>query len=351
MDDSITLDEAATLIAAVPECCFMLQGEPGIGKSSVLRMLRNILGDDNHVYSYVDVPTLDLGDVAMPSINRQTRTTEYFPNNRFGLHTGKIPVICLDEFSKGADPVKNMLHPLLEERKRLADISPPAGTIVFLTGNLSSDGVGDNIKAHTLNRVARVTVRKPSATEWLRWAEANNIHPTVRGWVRNFPDALASYVDAAQASNPYIYNPRKPQQSYVSPRSLSRASSIIHQSARLPRNALVHALAGTAGDAFAQSMTAYLNFASQLPPILSIATDPAHTRVPTESGAQAILTYGLIDATTKETIDPFMIYISRLSPDWAACYCISIAKNKDKSPYAFSNSRFRDWCANNQDLL
>ena len=62
---TVSLKQAAKLIISNPETVFMLRGEPGIGKSSLLSYIANETGCD---YAYVDVPNLDLGDVAMPSI-------------------------------------------------------------------------------------------------------------------------------------------------------------------------------------------------------------------------------------------------------------------------------------------
>jgi MoxR-like ATPase len=138
---SITLKQAAGLIKSNPETRFLLQGEPGIGKSSLLENIAEGLGYD---HAYIDVPNMDLGDIAMPVIDHDSKTTRYYPNARFKIQNGKPLVIMLDEFTKGADPVKNMLHPMLEKANpRLGDISLDKNTVVFLTGNLTTDGVGD----------------------------------------------------------------------------------------------------------------------------------------------------------------------------------------------------------------
>ena len=96
-----------------------------------------------------------------------------------------------------------------------------------MTGNLTTDGVGDTLKAHTRNRIVEITVAKPDDTQWLEWAVNSDIEPIVMAWVRQFPQALASYTEGNQDENPYIYNPRKQQTSYVSPRSLATASNIV----------------------------------------------------------------------------------------------------------------------------
>jgi len=80
---TITLKQASTLIRTNPDTRFLLRGEPGIGKSSLLESIASSLGYD---YAYIDVPNLDLGDIAMPVIDHDTKTTRYYPNARFKLH-------------------------------------------------------------------------------------------------------------------------------------------------------------------------------------------------------------------------------------------------------------------------
>jgi len=124
---TVTLKQAASLIKTNPETRFLLQGEPGIGKSSILESIAKDMGYD---HAYIDVPNLDLGDIAMPVIDHATKTTRYYPNARFKIHEGNPLCIMLDEYTKGADPVKNMLHPMFEKANpRLGDISIHPDTI------------------------------------------------------------------------------------------------------------------------------------------------------------------------------------------------------------------------------
>lgn len=346
---SITLKQAATLIATNPTTRFMLRGEPGIGKSSLLKAIAAQLGYD---YAYIDVPNMDLGDIAMPVIDHETKTTRYYPNARFKVHEGKPLVIMLDEFSKGADPVKNMLHPMLEKANpRLGDISLHEDVVVFMTGNLTTDGVGDSLKAHSINRIVPVTVSKPSAEEWLGWAVENNIEPEVCAWVNQFPHALASYTDAAQSDNPYIYNPRKPQASFVSPRSLETASNIVRTRKVNDTDAVIAALTGAVGEAAARDMQAYIEFSDQLPTWEQQIKLPDSTKVPTSPGACAITVFGAIARVDKNSITPFMQYLSRFDAEWQAVFAINIAKTSSKQGIAFSCKAFADWVAKNQDLL
>lgn len=352
---TITLKQAAQVISSCPNNRFFLQGEPGIGKSSILpaivKALSDITGLDYHP-AYVDVSQLDLGDIGYPAMDHEARVARFYPNARFGIHTGKPVVIMLDEFTKGMDPVKNMLHPLLEiSNPRLGDIPLPEGSIVFLTGNLGSDGVGDSLKAHTRNRITTLHVRKPDADEWLDWAINSNIEPVVMAWVRQFPHAMASYLDADQGDNPYIYQPKKMQPSFVSPRSLALASGIVAKRDMFGADALIASLKGTIGEAAARDMEAFITYQDQLPTWDNIIESPTTATVPDTAGACAVLIFGAISKVDKATITPFMKYLNRFEAEWQAAFAINIAKNPTKQAVVLSNSAFADWCQQNQDLL
>ena len=347
---TVSLAQAANLILAVPQNRFFLHGEPGIGKTALMETLKKKLGDA-YVYSYVDVPNLDLGDICMPVIDHETKTTRYYPNARFKIHEKKPIVIMLDEYTKGADPVKNMLHPMFEKANpRLGDIPLDKDTIVFLTGNLTTDGVGDSLKQHSANRLVPITIAKPTADEWLEWAIPKSIEPEVCAWVSRFPHVLASYTDG-HGDNPYIFNPKKPQKAFVSPRSLATASNIVRSRKHNDPDAVIAALTGALGESGARDMQAYIEFADQLPTWEATIDNPKTTKVPTSPGACAIVVFGAISRITKDTITPFMEYLERFDAEWQAVFAINIAKAKDKQAIAFSSKSFSNWVAKNQDLL
>lgn len=353
---SVTLAQAAELIANNPTVRFFLQGEPGIGKSSILPLVVKRISEktgNTYVGSYNDVGTLDIGDTAMPAMDHENRVTRYYPSARFRFHEGNPVVIMLDEFTKGFAPVQNMLHPLLEiHNPRIGDMPAPDGTVVFLTGNLASDGVGDVLKAHSRNRVTTIHVRKPSSEEWLAWAVASErIDPIVMAWVRQYPHALASYLDGNQGDNPYIYQPKKVQSSFVTPRSLEIASNIVSKRDKVDREAMLAALAGTIGEAAARDMQAYIAYQDQLPSWDSIIEHPDTAKVPDSAGACAVVVFGAVAKMTKENITPLMTYLERFEPEWQACFALNAAASSSKQSIAFSSKAFTSWVQRNNDIL
>lgn len=353
MTTTVNLTEAASLICAVPDNIFFLKGEPGIGKSAILDFLRGKL-PEHIIATPIDVPNLDLGDAAMPVVDKEHMVTNYAPNARFKLTFGKPVVIMLDEFTKGAEPVKNMLHPLFEaSNRRLGDVLLPPGSIVFLTGNLGSDGVGDSLKAHSKQRVSVLHVRKPNAEEWLTWAaQSNKIDPSVMAWVNAFPHCLASYLEGDQNENLYIFNPKRAgQEACVSPRTLERASNIVRERAKISSNALIAGLAGTIGESAARDMEAYIAYQDDIPAWGAMVKDPKNTRVPEDPGACSVLIYRAIAKVTADTINQFMIYLDRFEPEWQAAFAINVAKNPAKQAIAFASPAFAKWVLANEDLL
>jgi hypothetical protein len=216
---------------------------------------------------------------------------------------------------------------------------------------LSTDGVGDNLKAHSRNRVVPITIKKPDAEEWLAWAMNNGVEPEVCAWVNRYPHVLASYTDAAQGDNPYIYNPKRPQMAFVSPRSLHTASNIVRTRKQNDTDAVIAALAGAVGEAGARDMQAFIEFSDQLPTWEAMTKQPTSTSVPTSPGACSIVVFGAISRVTKDTMPAFMNYLERFEPEWQACFAINIAKTPSKQSIAFSCKAFADWVAKNQDLL
>ena len=348
--NSITLQQAADLIVSTPENRYLLQGEPGIGKSSIMGSIRSKL--PSHLFAYIDVPNTDLGDVAMPAMDHEKQVTRYYPNSRFNLHLNKPVVIMLDEFTKGAEPVKNMFHPMLETHNpRLGDLPIHKDSIVFLTGNMGSDGVGDQLKAHTRNRIVPVQVHKPTADEWLGWAVNNDVDGVVMAWVNERNQVLASYMDEGEADNEYIFNPKKVQTAYVSPRSLERASNIIKARDKVDSDTLICALTGAIGESGSRDLQAYLTYQQQIPKWEDIIEAPKKAKVPDSAGASYVLIFNAIAKISTETITPFMEYLKRLEPEFQATFCINIAKNPQRQTIAFAAKAFSEWVQENEDLL
>lgn len=345
MSMQVTLNQAANLIATCGHnVTFLLKGQPGIGKSSILTTLAEQM-PDYHV-AYIDVTNLDLGDVAMPVIDRDAMVTNFAPNARFGLaRTQHKPVLLmLDELTKAPKPILNMLLPVILER-RLGDRLLPEGSIVFATGNLESDGVGDTLPGHAHNRMTVLDIANPDADSWLSWAMSNDVAPEVCAFAKQYPQVFERY-DQSDNANPYIYNPLKGQtKAFCSPRSLAKASHLIKCRAVLG-DALLPALIGTVGEAAARDLEAMTALADQVPSWEAITKAPDTCRLPDGVGAYFLVSFLCAGRVKPETMDAVMVYIDRWTTmEAVALFLSTVASNRNKVTFAVMNRAFTKSCA------
>lgn len=341
---NVTLSQAANMVCTIGTTnTILLRGQPGIGKSSILEVMRENF-PDYHI-CYIDVANLDLGDLGMPVIDRDNMTTSYAPNTRFGVGRDqtKPVVLMLDELGKASRPVMNMLLPVILE-KRIVDKYLPKGSFVFGTTNKDTDGVGDNIPAHAFNRMTVVDISNPTFEEWLPWATNNGVAPEVIVFAKQTPEVFDCYTDLdPKVKNPYIFNPLTGNtKAFCSPRSLAKAGHIVSQRDVLGA-ATLPALAGTVGEAAARQMDALVNLADQLPMFETIVKSPDKAKVPDGAGALFILAFMLAGRVTETSMDAVMEYADRMGVESFEAYSLfvmSVATNKAKVGMACKNRKF-----------
>jgi hypothetical protein len=355
----VNLKEAEDLIVTMGEdATFHLVGEPGVGKTS---MFDNIVERTGYRGVYIDVPNVELGELGIPIPNHETKTTNIYPNEQWGFHLDEPLVIFCDEFTKGHQAVKNMLHPMLNHPRMIMGTRLHKKTIVITAGNYSGDGVGDNMMAHSRNRISVVNVRKPHAglnvdgsvdpNSWGEWALKNDIAPEILAWIRETPQALASYLDAGQNGNKYIFNPKEVQRSFVSPRSLARASNILKKREQNTENAVICALEGTIGAPAARDLMAYVAVADSLPTWESIVKDPNNAIVPSSPAALCLLAFSAVQKVDRQSIGKFFEYLKRTPKELQSVFCLSGMKDDEKKKLFFTSQSFVDWMRTNQYLF
>lgn len=351
---TVSLAEAAGLIANCGTTnTFVFEGEPGIGKSAMLPIVKEMMStkEIEYVHRYIDCALLDLGDLQMPRVNDEC--VHFVPNAWFTSEKDKDGndkplVIMLDEIGKANRTVQNALLTLLLEH-RIGEHYLPEGSAVFATTNLTTDGVGDMMQAHAKNRVTFMGVRKPTADEWIEWAVNHDIDPLIAAWVKEYPHSMASYTEltSEQArSNPYIFDPRQQQTAFVTPRSLAHASHIVKKRSHMTDDVLISALSGTIGESAARDMQAYLDVADKLPTWQAIVSKPAETEVPESPVAAVVLALGAVMRIDDKSTKSWVTYMRRL-PQEVQFLFVSNAMRTPKAAHLAKCREFTDWALEN----
>ena len=347
-----TIKELENLIPTIGETLTpIIQSEAGCGKTSLLKAIEKKLGN-KYDYIYVDCPVKDMSDIAMTIPNHQTKTLDTYTGSLFKLDSDRPKVILLDEFMKSPKLCQIIYTRLMLERC-VGDIPLPDGSIVFGTSNNQADGLGDTMLAHAGNRVCLVEMEKPQVDDWLVWATENGISPLIRAFVHTFPRVLASYRDSGQEDNPYIFNPKKPQLSFVSPRSLAKCSVIVDNKDKLGDNLTMCALAGTIGASASADMSAFLRLEKELPTFDEILKEPEITTIPESISAQLMLMFQAVDKIKQQSdLTSFMKYIKRIpSSEIQAIFFTMLMRNSKSVKIARGNKEIADWAVDNFNIM
>lgn len=349
---TVSIDEAKDLIRLTGDSItHIIVSEPGVGKSSILKMLEAEMGTDEYDFIYVDCPVKDMMDIAASIPNHQSKSLEYYVSSLFKMGNGKKKVIMLDEFMK-APKLMQVLFTRLMLEKTVGDEPLPDGSIVFGTSNNASDGVGDTMMAHAGNRVCMLDMRKPSADEWNVWASKNGVARSIRAWVAMNPRAMASYLDGDQENdNPYIFNPKNGKRQFVSPRSLAKSSVFVERRTSLTDNALTSALAGTIGEAAAKSMAAFIALESKLVPFAQVVKDPLNVAVPDQASALIMMMFEAVDCLkTQDELVSYMEFVDRIPQrEVQSVFFTMVMRTKPR--LGRYNAAINKWAAENHYLM
>ena len=351
---SITMAETIDLIGRVGSTLTVLvQGEMGIGKSSILNTLAAKY--PNHIPCYIDITTKDVGDFLVPQIRTLdgTPVCSFIPNEEFGFHLNKPLILMLDEIGKAGKAVMNACLRLMLERK-LGIHALPEGSMVFATTNLAVEGIGDNLPPHARNRVCVVKMRKPTAEQW-RWdyAQQAGIDPVVIATAVEYPAMLASFEDYERPDmNEYINDPRVPRAAFVTPRSLEKASDILKLCRDMPEDVLTHALFGVIGERATMDMMNILKLDNTMPAWSEIVNKPHETMVPANGAAICLVISKALTNVVDTTFDPWMTYLGRLPREAQALFAMGVMSSKSpKRSIAVTNRLFTEYAVKNGYLF
>jgi hypothetical protein len=237
---------------------------------------------------------------------------------------------------------------MLERNMLGHDIHPDS--IIFGTSNLATDGVGDSFPAHMNNRVTKIQIAKPTSDEWLHWGADNGIHPMVLAWVDQYPQAFGTYLEPSEKENPYIFNPKINTGAFVSPRSLEKASHIIHKREQIGNSATLIGLIGTVGQSAARDMSAFFSLADALERYETVEKNPTTAKIPTNVAARLMMVFGLNARVTAESIEAHLTYMNRMPEEMQAIWGRSLVRSS-KAGIAMSQRTFAQWAAGIGALL
>ena len=358
MNKFLSASQVVSLIAAVGDKrTVIVEGENGIGKTALFHALRKLPKFADHIaVQPIDCTQLSDGSVWMPDLDRENGVSRELPNERFGVsasnqlgvNNSKPILVGLDEIAKAPQFIKNVLAPIIYER-RVGNLSMPEGSVVVCFTNLSIEGLGDSIQAHLRNRLVFVKMRKPSADEWVKWATDNGVNPMIIAFVSNEPRVMQSFLDYEKGGmfegkdlskdNGFIFNPKSMQLAYATPRSLVAASDILDAGLGvLDDDTLEAALVGTVGATTAEALASFIRFGREICEYSRVIKSPDTAPLSDNPTAQLIQVFQFVTRVADRTeAEAIVKYVWRMRAEMQSIFCNTVATSQRVALFATIN--------------
>jgi hypothetical protein len=353
---------AAAIQSGGHERTIIVEGPFGIGKTAIYHALEKAAKADpkhplhKHIFTGVlDCTQLSDGSIWMPDIDKENGISRELPNERFGVNKnnqlgvpGSRPVVIMaDEIAKAPQYVKNMLAPIFYER-RVGNYFLPEGSLVWGATNMAVEGLGDVVAPHLRNRVTMLKMRAPTCDEWVNnFAIPHALSAELIAAVHALPRVFETFLDweqggkyhgkgkSAGQDNPYIFDPKRAGDACTTPRSLHAVSDWLKNcNGKVDDDTLQSLIAGTAGQAFAKDMLAFIRYGREIPTFEQVVKDPKGTKVPSNPTAQIVQVFQFITQTSDRVqADAVVKYVKRMKEEMQSLFANCVANSQNISVF------------------
>lgn len=279
----------------------LIEGEPGVGKSTVPKQVAADLGIG---FGIINVPLKLQEDYGMPVISADRSEIKFVvPEEVFpfegSTYFGPEGIFVVDELSGGGNAEQKVWSGIIQDRQLHGRKIMPGWTFVA-TGNRTKDRAGANrILSMLANRMNRYTF-EPHLDDWCNWAMANGVDPMVISFLRFKPGLLAAF-DPNMDSNP-------------TPRAWSEGVSPFI--GNLPADAQFETFQGAVGEGAAAEFTAFLKVCLKMPNPDAILLAPDTAEVPTEPAIVYAVCGAVAQRASQANFERVMTYLKRLPPEF-----------------------------------
>lgn len=160
-------------------------GAPGIGKSALVEQFTREVGLPCVSLLGSQLAPEDI--IGIPQIKGET--SEFLPPKMIARR--EPYVLFLDELNACTQEVQKAFYSLIHER-RIGEYCLPEGSIVVGAGNRAQDSaIVKTMSSALINRMFHVQL-KADAGQWIKWAQAEGLHPWIIDYIIQRPDHLFS---------------------------------------------------------------------------------------------------------------------------------------------------------------
>lgn len=179
-------------VTGEPTTPMMIWGQPGIGKSQIIRQVGKLTGRPVIDMRLLLKDPTDIG--GLPYFDPTTNEMKYARPSELPDPNGPLAnaIILMDELSSAPMSVQAAALGLVLERT-VNDYKLPPQVMMVAAGNRSNDGSVHNSMPQPLrNRFHHVNL-VVNTEDWLEWAMFSGIEPEVQSFIKSSPDSLNKF--------------------------------------------------------------------------------------------------------------------------------------------------------------
>lgn len=306
-------------------------GDPGIGKSDVIRSVAGALKIDLVDMRLSIYDPTDLKGYPTIRGTGKNEVMHFVPPAL--LPTKGKGILFLDELPAAPPAVQATAYQLILD-KRLGEYTLPDGWNIVAAGNHARNGgVHYSLAPALANRFIHIDM-ECSVEEWDHWAANHGITAITRAFMR-FRPGLIHNMEA-----------RKTGMAFPSPRSWAFADDITKQSFGTAEE--FEMLKGTIGEGAAIEYLAFIKTARELPSANEILISPDTAPVPSSPAAKHAVAVMLESRAEPKNFKQCVQYMKRLDVEYQTAFMHGVTAHKRE---LCDTKEFVDWCATNKHLL
>ena len=314
----------------------MVWGAPGLGKSTIIRELAK-----EYNVNFIDVRLAQREPVDIRGLPVPTdKGVEWQVSAEWPRDPDSKGIILFDELTAADRSLQVAAYEFILDR-RLGDLyKVPDGWYICAAGNRTEDrAVSTTMSSALANRFLHVEL-KSDADNWLNWAVANDIHPSVSGFIRFRPAMLFNQEN------------ENLERGWPTPRSWERVSTMMKI---LPddENLIRHTVYGLVGNRAGVEFMAFNKTAQSLD-VKEMMLGLTEIKIPQKadlryalcSGAAYYLWHGKDAAESKALLDGFFNISLELSSDFAALLMMDAIQggiSNSGATLIYTHPKFKEW--------
>jgi len=298
----------------------VLRGDPGLGKTSIIRQTAAKLGLYEETVILAQYDPGDLAGLPYPQDGRAEKLRPGWMPEKDGL------LLTVDELGQAFLMNQNLAAQLFEERRLGKHKLPRVHAIVGATNKMSNQAGVQPMPSHLKDRIAIIDI-EADIDDFLRFAIGAGIHEHILGHLRFKPEWLSKF-DPKHDACPSPRSWMKANRAYGLP--ISHADRI----------ALISSIVG---EAAAADFDATVRVANELPSLEAIWNDPKGHPIPTKAQVKYALASALAMRSSTRTIASTIKFMDRWDEQEFVVFAVRTIQSRPDGKALLVDPAVRDW--------